>query len=357
MTPQRADMTANSSNNIETVAKKQYTDENLQKIFTEAFEEAQASGKNYRVDDFTLAFSHYYQAGLEDGRSGASVEDGYAKVRNDVLSEVMDIAPSIKQKAYSAGQVFGTQRMTEQKAYVPPVSATAGVNKALSSGYSKINKGMARSLDKLGKVLGVNIVIDSVNDLEKYKINTDAEGGQVINGFHIAKDDTVHIVAENSDKAIIKALAHEITHRSEFFSPEEHQKLRDVVIKAMGNKFNKVLEAKRKLYGDISYDELVNEVVADATEAFLADEAFFDELVKTDRSLAQKVLDFIRDVLKKISSMLRESGLSTAEAKILYENKKYLKQAEKLWVDALEATAQEQPRLATLRHKKHRYTE
>lgn len=51
------------------------------------------------------------------------------------------------------------------------------------------------------------------------------------------------------------------------------------------------------------------------------------------------MLDFIRDVLKKISSMLRESGLSTAEAKILYENKKYLKQAEKLWVDALEATA------------------
>ena len=63
----------------------------------------------------------------------------------------------------------------------------------------------------------------------------------------------------------------------------------------------------------------MEEIAADATQKFLNDPDFIDQVVKKDRNLAQKIIDFLSDVIDSIKNLIK-TGSTRAAAKNLEQD-------------------------------------
>ena len=207
-----------------------------------------------------------------------------------------------------------------------------GVSKASLTERQRAN---LKVLGQVAQATGVDIVL--------YQSRANSRGefeGQ--NGAY--KDGTLYLdinagrnrVGDLSEVAVVRTAAHELTHFIQDYNPAAYAEYRDYVvgllIEEQGMDFDALVEHKQVLQNDLSYDEAVDEVVADGSEMLLRDTAAVQRLAEENRGLFQKIRSWLRKWLENIKKAFDGVGAEHAEAKAL---EKHLEELQKRWDDAL----------------------
>ena len=207
-----------------------------------------------------------------------------------------------------------------------------GVSKASLTERQRAN---LKVLGQVAQATGIDIVL--------YQSRANARGeyeGQ--NGAY--KDGTLYLdinagrnrVGDLSEVAVVRTAAHELTHFIQDYNPAAYAEYRDYVVglltEEQGMDFDALVEHKQALQNDLSYDEAVDEVVADGSEMLLRDTAAVQRLAEENRGLFQKIRSWLRKWLKNIRKAFDGVGAEHAEAKAL---EKHLEELQKRWDDAL----------------------
>ena len=149
-------------------------------------------------------------------------------------------------------------------------------------------------------------------------------------------------ISVSGDRAIEYIFSHEITHHMQDYAPEEYNKLKELIRETWTEEggLDDAVALKKAQYAadgiDITREEALDEIIADATYEMLNDETFADEVCAEHRSIAQAILDAIKAVLKKLRIMLADGESFTPKQNAgLLSQLDILKECEKIWTDGL----------------------
>ena len=283
------------------------------------------------VSNYSNAFQRYYDAG-QIGLPFESIKTAYDGAADR----------SVLYEAYSAGQNDASvankgkvpaEKKIAQKGKKTPSKGKGRFYDSRRSESASVSKEVSKTLEQFAKVFHVDIeLVDSI---------ADSKGRSIANGYY--KDGKI-VLAADSDNPLMTVLKHEVTHHLQKTSPKQYKAFKDYVMKAFYSNSQEVMNAEIQRRIDLAAlndvkltrAEAMDEIVADATESFLTDRDSIDALVKENRSLAETILNAIRDVLKKIESAMKGENLKGYSN---FMNADQLKQAEKMWVEALAAAA------------------
>lgn len=196
-----------------------------------------------------------------------------------------------------------------------------------------------KAAETFAAVLGTDIVIET-------DIKTDT--GKQINGFYSQKTNGIHIninAKRNGQSIALYTLGHEVTHYIKAWSPEKFKALSDFVLNKLGDKAPDLIAAKaeflRKMpeYKDYTVTQLndlaVEEVVADSMELVLSDGKIMDELARTEKTVWQKIKDFITKIIADIRKYYGELNQASKTAQVLKETVDSLDEIEQLFYEGV----------------------
>lgn len=137
-------------------------------------------------------------------------------------------------------------------------------------------------------------------------------------------------------------LTHELTHHIKKYSPKGYRLYTEIAVEAVMKSENTSLENLMESYEnryaeagqELTREEIMDEVVADATQKFFNDPKFIDSITKKDKTIAQRIVDFLSDVVDSIKQLMK-NGSTRAAAKGLEEDLRYYEDARDAWMHAL----------------------
>ena len=161
-------------------------------------------------------------------------------------------------------------------------------------------------------------------------------------GFNGKYEDAEVYLSVRGDRDISYIFSHEITHHMQEFAPVEYNELKELVRQAWAEKggIDEAVNDKIAQYAErdvqLTYEDALDEIIADSTYEMIQDENFVQQLCGENRTLSQKMLDAIKNVLSKLRRVLAEGdGFTPAQNAALLSQLDILKDAEKLWTDGL----------------------
>lgn len=169
---------------------------------------------------------------------------------------------------------------------------------------------------RLGKATGRSIVFFD---------EAAGENGGMNNGFYNPDDGSLHVNAR-SGNPVAQIISHELTHSIE--DSGFYDKLSRLVFDRMrreGADISTLRQAKRELYEKNGvelegYGEVDAELVAEYVEKnLLMDEAAIRAVVDYDRTLGQRILDFLNNLLGKLGSKSARERLFISRARRYYQ--------------------------------------
>ena len=263
-----------------------------------------------------------------------------------LTAEQRDIAYEAGKAAYDQKQAQAREKRAGKGSDTPKAKkGTVKLTGAVIGGrrYDGVDKSTLTERQRANlKVLGQVAQATGV-DIVLYQSRANARGeyeGQ--NGAY--KDGTLYLdinagrnrVGDLSEVAVVRTAAHELTHFIQDYNPAAYAEYRDYVVglltEEQGMDFDALVEHKQALQNDLSYDEAVDEVVADGSEMLLRDTAAVQRLAEENRGLFQKIRSWLRKWLENIRKAFDGVGAEHAEAKAL---EKHLEELQKRWDDAL----------------------
>lgn len=263
-----------------------------------------------------------------------------------LTAEQRDIAYEAGKAAYDQKQAQAREKRAGKGSDTPKAKkGTVKLTGAVIGGrrYDGVDKSTLTERQRANlKVLGQVAQATGV-DIVLYQSKANARGeyeGQ--NGAY--KDGTLYLdinagrnrVGDLSEVAVVRTAAHELTHFIQDYNPAAYAAYRDYVVGLLTEEqdmdFDALVEHKQALQNDLSYDEAVDEVVADGSEMLLRDTAAVQRLAEENRGLFQKIRSWLRRWLENIKKAFDGVGAEHAEAKAL---EKHLEELQKRWDDAL----------------------
>ena len=239
-----------------------------------------------------------------------------------------------QEKKRSGGTVDSS---TQKKPTVSLRGATVGgvkyapVNKKAMDGRQWASVGTMKAF---AQATGVNVVFyeSQANERGEY------EGA---NGFY--KDGTLYLdINAGRDRvamgetAILKTAAHEITHYIKEGSPEQYEVLKNFVVSKLtrekGISFDDLVTDKLRREPGLSYEEAVDEVVADACEMMLKDSKAVEQLARENRSLAERIRQWIRKWVRSLKAAMEGLTADRPESRAMMQ---YAKELQEIWDNAL----------------------
>lgn len=181
--------------------------------------------------------------------------------------------------------------------------------------------------EHIGKKTGLKINL--VDNLSQENATASYKPGEI----------TININSEDFNGS----LSHELTHFIKDTAPESYRLYQEIVteaqMKATGKTWENLVESYTNRYKDVGQDltrqQIIEEIAADATQKFLNDPDFIDQVVKNDRNLAQKIIDFLSDVIDSIKNLIK-TGSTRAAAKNLEQDVQMYEDARYAWLLGLE---------------------
>ena len=181
--------------------------------------------------------------------------------------------------------------------------------------------------EHIGKKTGLKINL--VDNLSQENATASYKPGEI----------TININSEDFNGS----LSHELTHFIKDTAPESYRLYQEIVteaqMKATGKAWEDLVESYTNRYKDAGQDltrqQVMEEIAADATQKFLNDPDFIDQVVKKDRNLAQKIIDFLSDVIDSIKNLIK-TGSTCAAAKNLEQDVQMYEDARYAWLLGLE---------------------
>lgn len=274
------------------------------------------------ADTFYAGFASYYEAGVSGMDMG--------KVRSEYGAQ---LSAAQKYAAYVAGQNDAAASLAAEKAAVP--SATVYGDDAgfiVDNHADTLSKATVTYYNNLARAVGVKIQMSAAT-------GAGGANGWYANGIiHIAED------AENPGAVVAK---HEITHRMQELAPAEYRKYRDYAVNALAERDGSsasLIEQYKGRYADsgvnLTTEQAMDEIAADFTEALTEDPEQFRKLARENKTVAQKLLNAIRDFIAKVKSLFKgKTAQNQASADTFGVDLSTLEEAARLWGEALEAAS------------------
>lgn len=273
-----------------------------------------AVAKNYdpsvELPDYIRAFNRYYDMGRY-GIKADNFEDREAYIA--VLNREQ------REAALNAGMLDRSLSLNMKPQYAQGQPKTGG----MVNHSSEATKGQIGIAEALGRKTGLTFVLeDEMGDTEG-----SYGSGQIR-------------ISTKSDN-FLQTTSHELTHFIKEYAPREYSVYRDVAVWALAESHSEDLEATIERYArayegqELSREQLIEEIAADATGEFLNDEAFIEKVIRKDKTIAQKVIDFLSDMIDSIKSLVSK-GNARKVAKQLREQMSFYEDAREFWIDGLE---------------------
>jgi hypothetical protein len=278
-----------------------------------------------RADDYYAGFASYYEAGIS-GIDMGKVQSRYAAQLNQAQ----------RFAAYSAGQNDAAASLALEREGGKSATVYGDEAGFVQSEHSaSLPKATVRFYDSLARAAGVKIQMAEAT-------GKGGANGWYSNGIiHIAND------AENPGTVVAK---HEITHRMQEMAPEAYRKYRDYAMSALTERDGStasIVEQYKSRYAEagvnLSTEQAMDDIAADFTEALTVDPARFETLAKENRSVARKLLDAVRDFIRKVKSLFKgnKTAQNQAAANAYGVSIDTLEEAARLWEEALKATSEQ----------------
>ena len=197
---------------------------------------------------------------------------------------------------------------------------------------NKLSKEERNVLEAYAKAAGVDIVM--------YESPKNSAGEYVgVNGFYY--DGVVYLDVNagrdrtHSQNAVLLTAAHELTHFIRENAPAEYENLQTFVVTNLLNTvdFDALVQSKIRLDSSLSYEDAVEEVVADACEMVLKDSTLIERLAKTNQSLYEKIRDWLRQFAEDVRKAFEGQEARHAEAMAMA---KHMDELVELWDKGLE---------------------
>lgn len=197
---------------------------------------------------------------------------------------------------------------------------------------------------QLARVSGVDITFYQSRANEKGKYTA-------ANGFY--RDGTVYLdinagknaVGDMSETAVLLTASHELTHFIQEYSPAQYEQLRDFVverlIEAEDVDLDALVQRHQKNQLGLSYDQALDEVVADGCQMMLKDSQAAAALAKQNRNLAGNIRSWLRKWVKRLQEAMRGLTARSREAKAMEQ---YAGELQKIWDNALVRAAENRQR-------------
>ena len=203
-------------------------------------------------------------------------------------------------------------------------------------------KNLTTVLNALGKNTGLLFRITD----SKY---ADGANGSYEKGKGII---TIDLQSDN----ILGTVSHEMTHWLKDYNEIAYPMFRGHVVESLvrssGTDFDTLKEAYRNSYGqNMTEEEIVDEIVADATTHFLNDEKFIEEITKDKetKGFAEKILDWIKSVIDAYKELISHTGDRRASLALQEDLKRY-EEARELWSYGIEEATQNMQKYEPVNH-------
>ena len=299
--------------------------EDLNDIFSDLGKKGKAAAveqydPDIPISQYRRAFNVFYDA----GRYANDITPAEKSAVSVFLSEDQQV------EAYKAG---AQDRVLEfdvlSKRQRQQGAAREGGLENLSQNATDAQK---RLTESLGKRTGLKFILED-----------SLESGAV--GEYEGKTGTIRI-STNSEN-FLRTNSHELTHFIKENAPESYASYRDAVISAYltseNQTFEKMVESYERAYEKhgqkLSRDEIMEEITADATGKFWNDEEFVRKIASKDKTVAQKIVDFLSDMLDAIKSLIKNEHTGKA-AEMLAEQQNAFEEARNRWMDALDQASE-----------------
>lgn len=284
--------------------------ENGRKAFVENYD------GNLSIDDYQTAYGRYYDA----GRYNADMDTA----EKSMLASMM--TPGQAAAAYKAGAQDRNLAIQTQPEYRQGEART-GSAEDLTGQASAAQKALAQSL---GKKTGLRFeLVDS----------------STASGSYEAKSGVVRL--NINSKNILQTASHELTHFIQDYAPTEYgaykQMAANVLMDRDGVTADELVrnyEARYAAAGQhLSRDQIWDEIVSDGTGLMLNDEKLIKQVTSENRTLAQKIVDFISDMIDSIKALISGDGVSKS-AKYLHENIENFENIRDMWAYGIEEASE-----------------
>lgn len=325
-----------------------------QEAFSRGMENVNVGNGN-DVSNYIVSFEHFYEA----GRTGLDYSD-VVKTKNPAYESV---SSEIKKSAYEAGVRDSIDGADNVKGMQIKIGQT--LKESRSNERNKARRGKVISeLSKEGKkrvsasAQAVYRTLARTFNLEIHLVEDIA--GTNANGFY--KDGVMYLNI-NADRPLSYVFSHEITHHMQQYAPEQYAMFKQLVREkwfqqgGIEDAISQKIIQYRGNGVELTREEALDEILADSTYEIIQSQEFIDELCRENRSLAQSVLDAIRNVIDKLRAMIAEGqGFAPKYNESLLSELDILKDAAKLWTDGLMVAAQNRAAVGVNETSKGKYS-
>ena len=288
-------------------------------------------------------YARSFKLAYEYGKAGIPMDyvnksEGVSYLSDMQRTMAYEEGQKAAQQAYeNAGRSGGTaSAATAKKPSVSLRGATVG-----GKTYAPVNRktvdarqwASVKAMRAFSKVTGIDVVF--------YQSQANAKGEyEGANGFY--KDGTLYLdinagrdTVSMTETAVLKTAAHELTHFIQQNS-RQYEELKKFVVERLvaegGVNFEDLVTDKQRREQGLDYNEAVDEVVADACEMMLKDSTAAERLAKENRSLAQKIRDWLREWVENLKTAIEGLQTERTESKAMMQ---YAQELQKIWDDAL----------------------
>ena len=246
------------------------------------------------------ALTAAYDRNISRNYSPEQVVQGFYQTYNAVMegkeSPSVDLPEQVKIAAESSAQLDRTR--AEQARYF---GENSGLVRDQNQKKARLSTQDSRRLDALGKALGVQI---------RFETAIDDGAGHAANAKY---GDGVISLSLDAEDPVFTSVIHEAVHRIRETDPDAYTQLSDLVQTNMTDEaMGFSLGTRSQLYGTENRDSLTEELVADAFGRMVRGESL-DKLVQDNRTVVQKVLGVIRDIITRIQKALSGKEVSLTE--------------------------------------------
>ena len=287
------------------------------------------SQKRKRVHDTQRAYNAYYTAGMD-----ATPETRQAIIeRLEKTWGSSGISKVTRLNAFAAGMNDKEAVRTKAEEKSQGGKTRAKTTKAKTSGRVRnvTPKGtftdeQIKGFEAFAKAFNVDIVLDEAD------AKHEGANGSYQNG--------VITVYKNAKNPFMTVVSHEFTHDLRVKAPKEYQAFADYVAAQFSlqdpERWEQMVNAKLKTYHDagemITRDEAIEEILADSAERFFRDPEEIMNLAKTNKNLAQKIIDFLDKVINSLKSLFNKDAVGYGS---FYDELGILEQARDLYARAV----------------------
>ena len=298
----------------------------------------------------SFKFSKAIEEGLMYGQYNMRTE-----FENSAFAE--ELSEETRNLVFEMGREY-KQKVTDEKNASAQTEAKANpeskVTFAEGVSYNNLNKSQKAQVDMaqiIAHTFGFN--------LEVFRSPKNALGRSIgENGSYSASTNTMRLDIDagtlDGKSLILFTQAHELTHYIKKWSPEKYKVFADFLVEKYAEKDvplkqliqQKINESKIATEADttgrhhvLSFEEAFDEVVCNACEDFLADpdiQQTILEISKVDQGIAQKIKNFIKNLINRLDKALRGlQGQSLEAGFVRGLDAEDIQQLKDLWLVAL----------------------